>query len=423
MYNAISPDQEINHKKKIRPGILSRSQLSLYALMGIMLLAGLVDWPTIWRFGAISGLAMLTLAVVGSVGLLWLTNPTVVKTGWPAMQFFAAFFLWVGLSAFWYTPTQSGIQNLIVIVGFLGVIALAARTSAHAPQHAWRIGRILLWSTGIAVTLYLFGLADNRFGLGITFSVGPRSFPLFALIPIAWFLAEWRYGSRKGLWIAVGLTVLIITALARTALVTAFALFILAQLKSKAKIPWLRLILWSTLILGSLYVLVWYYEPLRSRFFEYDASFVIGETAINVMGRGKMWGATWESFLESPWFGKGAGSSAVAVFAAVPPMMHPHNDYLRILHDYGVVGFALWMSAMWCIFWMIWTTWRRSAKLKSADAQIHLAALLALVAILVTMVTDNTLVYSFAMFPLGILVGCSLGLVKRHTRHKPMSSP
>lgn len=413
MYNVISSDQDMYQAKRTRSSKLSLSSLSLCVLVTIVLLTALVDLPAGWPLGPISGLAVLTILITSLTWLLWLLAPLAPKSAWSVAKPFVAFLLWAAVSAIWYPPTKLGAQNLVVIMGFVGLILLTARAGSHSFQNIHRIGRILSWSIGIAAALYMFGLANIRLELGIPVFIGPRSFPLFALITLAWHLAAWRYGSRISFWIALGIVGLILTALARTALVVALGMFALAQLQSGMRVRWLRFIALGLLIFGILYALIFYYEPLRSRFFEYDNSFQIGGTAINVMGRGKMWSATWESFKESPWIGNGSGSAAIATSVAVPGMNHPHNDYLRVLHDYGLVGFTLWIFGTGQMLWMTWKAWRRTDSRKAPEVQLHLAAFLGLVAVILTMITDNTLSYAFAMFPLGILLGCSLATNKR----------
>jgi len=54
------------------------------------------------------------------------------------------------------------------------------------------------------------------------------------------------------------------------------------------------------------------------------------------------------------------------------------------------------------------TAWVRSASNGSPDVRLHLAAFLSVVAVVLTMITDNVMIYVFVMAPLGVLVGASL---------------
>ena len=118
---------------------------------------------------------------------------------------------------------------------------------------------------------------------------------------------------------------------------------------------------------------------------------------------------TWQSAVESPWIGKGAGSaSAYLADLYDGDIAHPHNDYLRILHDYGVVGLVLFLYGLARVGRLFWRNWAQPREL--LQRRLSLAAALALTAIAMMMVTDNTLVYVFVMGPLGILLGTALGV-------------
>jgi len=166
------------------------------------------------------------------------------------------------------------------------------------------------------------------------------------------------------------------------------------------------------LVVGISYLTITHVEPVRERFFAGDIGATVGGTGINVEGRDQMWRTILDSWSESPWIGKGAGSSSEVVENALGPgVEHPHNDYLRILHDYGVVGLVLWLLALGQLLWAMCRAWLMADRRNTAEAHPHFAALLSLIALAATMVTDNVVAYVFLMAPLGVLVGASLGRV------------
>jgi O-antigen ligase len=172
---------------------------------------------------------------------------------------------------------------------------------------------------------------------------------------------------------------------------------------------WLRLIIVIGLAVGLFYGAFTYITPLRERFTEGDVRTIGGSVSFNVTGRSTMWPITWHSYLESPWIGKGAGSSAKELFERAG-LSHPHNDYLRILHDFGLVGLLLWVLGFTILVRRIWRAWRDADDSRSRFAHVHLAALLGLAVVAIDMITSNPIVYIFIMGPLGVLVGSSLGL-------------
>jgi O-antigen ligase len=97
----------------------------------------------------------------------------------------------------------------------------------------------------------------------------------------------------------------------------------------------------------------------------------------------------------------------------------PHNDYLRLLHDYGLVGTTLWVIGYAFLLARTWRAWHSTAmvsqeqKRDPGEQRVHAAAFLALAGVAIAMITDNAIVYLFLMGPLGVLVGLSLGLSRR----------
>jgi O-antigen ligase len=152
-------------------------------------------------------------------------------------------------------------------------------------------------------------------------------------------------------------------------------------------------------------------KPLEERFSELDRV-KIGGVTISVSGRGKFWTATWRSWESSPWVGHGAGSSEYLPLQYLPPdsfYAHPHNDYLRILHDYGIVGAVLWLIGGSVLLRATKRAWRAAAINGGSQAGVHLAAVLGMTALALAMITDNVVIYVFFMAPLAMLVGFSLG--------------
>jgi len=332
---------------------------------------------------------------------------TVLSIIWPLVLFV----IWQFASLAWYDPTIASFQNLLVQFAFLGLVLLASSKSYYSDTFQLFAWKMLARATWVAVGLYGVGLLLG--GLGNNLPIGARSFALFALLGGTWYLAAWRYNSRRGLWQGIAIVALIGASLSRTALVTALILFPLSQASLKRMATWVRTGLVVALVVGLSYLTVTQVEPVRERFFTGDIGVTVGGTGINVSGRDDIWRDVIASWSRSPWIGKGAGSSSEVVEAALGPgVTQVHNDYLRILHDYGVIGLSLWLLAMAKVFWALWKAWLAADRSNTVEAHPHLAALLSLVALAGTMVTDNVIIYIFFMAPLGVLVGASLGRIK-----------
>jgi O-antigen ligase len=360
--------------------------------------------------GPVSALAGLTVLYAGMAWTLWLLRPLVSRAALPVVWPLAAFMVWGLASLVFYKPTVDGIQNLLVVATFLGLILFTSALGDRVPDLPHVLDRGITWATWIALGLY--GVSIMLEGLGTELILGPRPFSMFALIGLAWQLASWRYAKRRRFWLATAIVLMIGGSLSRLALATALALFPLSRLSFKSAWGWLRVLIWIGLVVATFQLAINHVEPLRERFVSGDLSLEVGGIAVNTSGRTDIWNVTWESYVESPWVGKGAGSAEAVVNAHFEGVNHPHSDYLRILHDYGVVGLALWLLAIVKLVWAVWKAWLGADRRSTKEAHPHLAALLSLVAFAGTMITDNVVVYIFLMAPLGVLVGASLGRMK-----------
>jgi O-antigen ligase len=382
---------------------LSKIEIFCVSVISISALSGVVHGIGI---GPISAMGVWTVACIAIASLLWLTGPRQewIDALWPL----ALFVVIAASSMLWFPPTLGGVQNLLVPTAFvLTALATASHASASETLTA-RISAAFSFASWAVVVLYALSVALR--GIGNDAFVGPRPLALFALIPLGWNLAQSRYGHRWALIPAIFILATIVLSLSRGATVIALLLLPLSRINSRSRpSDWLRFVLMTGLAAGLLYGALTYFTPLRERFEEGDIRTLPGQVSINVSGRDTTWAVTWQSYLESPWIGKGAGSAERELLVR-EGLAHPHNDYLRILHDFGLVGLFLWVTGFGILLRRTWRSWRRADRLNSEHASLHLAAFLALAVLGLDMVTDNPIVYIFIMATLGVLVGSSLGL-------------
>jgi O-antigen ligase len=84
----------------------------------------------------------------------------------------------------------------------------------------------------------------------------------------------------------------------------------------------------------------------------------------SVLFRMGLWEPAYQMWHDAPWWGVGPGHFDYRFPAYRPPQVqarpgHAHNDYLNLLADWGVAGFAL-VGAVWvCLFTGALQTWRR----------------------------------------------------------------
>lgn len=134
-------------------------------------------------------------------------------------------------------------------------------------------------------------------------------------------------------------------------------------------------------------------------------------------GRFETWPDLWEEAWQHPVFGAGVGSICAKLVEMDATMTHPHNDYLRIGFDGGLVGLSVFALVA---VWQIVDFRRNMARTSGIRQQVFAAAYLGFFVFLITSITDNTLVYNlWYMDPLFVLMGAAYGCVDDRTADKP----
>lgn len=331
------------------------------------------------------------------------------------------FVIWAVLAAVRSSADLKVMQQLSVAVMFVATAGVVAAAAPGRLGFVGRLGNLLTFGALIATGLYAIGVLLG--GLGSELLIGSRTYALFALVTLAWSLASFRYGGRWGLLVSLITMAGIFTSLSRLALGAALVLLVLAWFKATSLVSILR----SVVLLGTgLFLMVnavSNVDALNERFLEGDVLRLGGGLALNVSGRANLWGVTWDSFVESPWVGKGPGSAEEVVSSRYPDIAHPHNDYLKLLHDYGIVGASLFLFGFFRLIILTRRRWAAADRVGDrASARLHLAAFLALVATALSMVTDNSLAYVFQMAPLAVIVGMSLSHTSARVPEPPKVS-
>ncbi len=380
----------------------------------IVIVSATTDLMRRVSLGSITLQAAWTIIVgLGCFGLI-LSRGGLPKAAWWGMGF--TVFLGVGfLSSVLNLSTSSigsreQIQDLMVYAIFAGTILLSIGEAYREPVHPpWYIRTGFLRAAQLAMALYGFGLLLG--GPGSSPVIGARSFAIYGLVSLSWLLSSWRYRAQPhALLYAIGMIMLIAFSFSRTATAIGLILFPLSQFSPNQPKSWLKVGLWISLISLIAYLAFNYVEPIRGRFTDIGDNAQIGGVSVNTSGRERIWIGVIESASEAPLLGKGPGSVAVAVNKQTTATSHPHNDYLRLWHDFGWVGLTFWLGSYLLLLLQIGRNWLWASVHDPITAHVHQATVLAMIAVLLIMLTDNILVYHFVMASVGVMIGTSLGL-------------
>ncbi len=295
-------------------------------------------------------------------------------------------------------------QNLAVYVLFFGTIAIVGFRAQSGSGTRFAELLIMVGWVRVAlygVTLYFEGL-NNSAGI-----YSRRAFAIEALLIMCVVMMS-RDARRRARWLPYALALEVALSESRTATVIAAILLVVVAVRGRSGA---RAVV---SVLGRITVVVliglWAIESIPSL---HDRVFGGGQTQLlgvelNTSGRDVIWsGLVADAESHNVWVGQGAGSAtdyvrndegSVGVEAA-----EPHNDYLRIWHDFGYVGLLIWLVAILRLLRAMWIRGRRSGN------RMCYAGMLSLISILGLMVTGNVIVYFFAMVPLGVIIGFALG--------------
>jgi len=157
------------------------------------------------------------------------------------------------------------------------------------------------------------------------------------------------YASPRGLLYALVLLLLIGLSLSRICFIVGILLLLLSKLGVVRKQDIVQVDLLSIVAGLLLFVPLRRVPKLAGRFMGNDkvGDVAAGDAALNTNGRSVVWAVVLDDFTRSPWVGRGAGSASdmlTDLFAG--DIDHTHNEYLRFLHDYGVIGLALLLTGL-----------------------------------------------------------------------------
>ena len=389
----------------------ARRPAGLVVIAAVIGISALIDIPQHFRIGSTSGQGLETFALAAVIAFLCLNGyvrSSIAGLGglWPL----SAFLGWCAVSFTWGHLAQQGLQNVLVYAGFVGMVYIGATLGRSAPERSFRLlDRCFRAAALVGLTLYAVGFAAGGHGSRIV--VSPRPFGLFGVIIVAWFMAAHLNGSRWAKFVVMAVVLLTVVSLSRSALAAQFIVIVVAQVGTMRNFRTLvRMLAVTVAVIAVAFAAVFLYQPLNNRFFSGDKA-QIGSVSLNVTGRDALWSANWAWFKERPVIGWGAGSSD-RMTSALPGMFsgHPHNDYLRLLVDYGVVGLLLWVLAYAVLLRRTWRLWRRSLPHPGPLSQACCASFLALTGIAITMMVDNPLIEIGKMAPLGAMAGVAIGM-------------
>ena len=127
---------------------------------------------------------------------------------------------------------------------------------------------------------------------------------------------------------------------------------------------------------------------------------------IRSSGRILLWGALFDDLEGRYYFGAGSRNSYFLLKKEFVTIREPHNDFIRIMYDYGIIGLTLYLLALFRIY--------NEIKKRSELDELEKTLALSIISIfLIFMLTDNAINYTISCFG---LVAYVLGMLTSKKR-------
>lgn len=325
--------------------------------------------------------------------------PFLTFAGWVVFRWIVEPTGFVGLKdVLWY--------SMPVLVGLYVPLALG-KSKEKALDHARRLEKVVLYSVFISAALYAIALST---GLAKMTWRGPRGdlvgssrgLPLYLLVVLSVAVANWRYSPSRQVGRVVSLFALgiILFSLARMASLLALGLIVLRKVNPRRK--------WQIVVAEIAVIIVAFYAitniPILQQrfFFVEDWSIDEGLKGVHTAGRNIVWPVVYMYAIERPVMGWGLGTArqlVATLFVGKKDVTeyHPHNEYLQAFHDLGLLGVGLLVVSWGMLLIQFWRRWEQAAN--PSMAKWNMAAAFAVSAVVISLLTDNTLHYPGVIVP------------------------
>lgn len=378
-------------------------------------------------YGLMSLVHIHNVSLMGFATVLWgvsaavfaMLIPQLRQTILVKMAWFLLFGCVLGLDAYMF-PVASP-QVAIVICTFLLLTYFSANYADGIPNEADHLLLALRRALITETFIYAIVLAATHNNLPPGYG---RAYSIAACVGLPVLLIDWRNGGRKSLLWTVIIVGVVLASLSRTATLCIFVLVPLSSLgyARRRRGGMVKNIIVILVGLGLFVAAIQTIPAFQKRFFYGKTldQYLNGNATLDTEGRNKMWAAVYLSWSETPEsraLGKGLGTAGFVANSVDRGMLHPHNDYLRLLHDTGLLGASLFCMGLITTMIGRFRLWRLYHRIGlRSQANVHGASFLSLIAFAIMMSTDNPIDYIFAVTPVGILLGLSIGYQCRAMR-------
>lgn len=369
----------------------------------VFLTSALGATPVAVRFGWISLSGVITLAIFIAAFLSFLLRPKFIRAHAGITVPLILFCLWSLIRFVWsYDSIQEMNNSLIVWFGILFVLLCVSSVNINKKKNITVLGKLVDCGT-ILYCVIQFVEVLSRPESSETTQVG--------IIFFSFQLVKLFNGERRSLFFLVGILIMQILLGARIVVLAEMFILTFGRIFLEGiKLSLFKKHQWSGVVVVGILAGAIFFSinsgAIKKTFGGGDRALIIGDVTINTSGRLSMWKIIFDSALESPWVGHGTPGPDKMLSTA--RWQHPHNDYLRLFHQLGLVGLTLWLVF---IGQSLIKSRRGARDLPNLQARSWCSStFLTIIGISIIMATDNTIVYSYVVYPVSTMIGITLAL-------------
>lgn len=387
-----APENEI---KNITPANMLQSEVAYYDEyqdfrgMNFFLLMIIVAAMLPWLVGGhqvfgfnIAGWAWVIPLVIS--GLICLKNIKLIS--FPV----GLWFVWISLIVvYWFfdRDNPNALQSLLQMIAPF-VIGSAASTFR---SDFYQMDRIINWISRLAIIAWIILII--RVPIIITGALPGYSFMAAEMIGLlllgACYTSFYACGSHRHLYYYLSMLLITVISLVRgpmTAMLACMPLT-LAPLRNKKRIILIALVIACALVIFNT-------ERVQQKMF-YSGSgeltdLHLDNPELRSHGRFFMWEILWAGVVEKPWLGNGWNSHRVTLIRSGSALYAPHNDWLKLLYDLGILGISIYaLSMLLQTYFLV-----RIARWSTGSHQmLAYGAATAFIPYTLVMFTDNVVLY------------------------------
>ena len=311
------------------------------------------------------------------------------------------FIFWETLSYYWSIVPGVTIGRTVTYAQLLIMVWLIweyARTERHRAilMQAFVLGVYII----LAIAIRTFLSADTFVARSVGDNFNPNGFAIVTAlaIPMAWRLtffwkSRWLYWLNI-LYLPFALAGVVLAASRGGFLTTLVTLTVIPL-----TFPNLKLVrkLGLLVLIGALVWIIAVYVPNTYPELQANLERLSGTTQEvrggDLTGRREIWAAGAEVFSQNTYLGVGSGGFRKAIEPIYGEARPPHNVFLSVLVDLGIMGLLLFLSLL---FFVAWPTLRTASRARTFN-------LVLFAALLVGLVPTNAETDKFSWFILGLL--------------------